>query len=104
MTDARALLAQIRQDLDRYVGYRVVVKAHKGRRRTVVREGTLERTYPSLFVINLGPEQQNRRVSYTYSELLTATVEVTVLEVAGQPGRRLTVNRERAAAPAPPPS
>lgn len=99
VTDTRALLAQIREDLDRCVGQRVVVRANKGRRRVVVREGTLERTYPSLFVINLGPEQQNRRVSYTYSDLLTETVEVTVFEGVGREGRRVTVRRGAAAHP-----
>lgn len=74
------MLAQLRYDLERCIGQRVVIRANKGRRRIVVREGTLERTYPSLFVINLGPEQQNRRVSYTYSDLLTETVELTVIE------------------------
>lgn len=91
VTDTRILLAQIRQDLERYVGQRVVIKANKGRRRIVVREGTLERTYPSLFVVNLGPEQQNRRVSYTYSDVLTETVELTFLGDSGQHPHRLTV-------------
>lgn len=89
MSDARALLSRIREDLERCIGQRVVIKANKGRRRIVVREGTLERTYPSLFVINLGPEQQNRRVSYTYSDVLTETVELTVLD-GEDPPRRLS--------------
>lgn len=98
MTDTRALLAQIKQDLDRCIGRRVVVRANKGRRRIVIREGTLERTYPSLFVINLGPEQHNRRVSYTYSDVLTETVVVTIVDEQTQEGRRLAIRPGRASA------
>jgi len=76
--ETRDVLAEIRRDLENYVGKRVRVRANKGRRRIVEREGTLEKTYPNLFVIRLDEQYQNRRVSYTYADLLTAMVEVSV--------------------------
>ena len=76
--ESRNVLAEIRRDLENYVGKRVRIRANKGRRRIVEREGTLEKTYPNLFVIKLDEEYQNRRLSYTYADLLTAMVEVSV--------------------------
>ena len=83
VTDSRDVLAQIKSDLDSFVGQPVRIKANKGRRRMVVREGTLEKTYPNLFVIKLGPDHQNRRISYTYTDILTEMVELTVLKESG---------------------
>jgi len=83
VTDKRDVLARIKRDLDGFVGRPVRIKANKGRRRVVEREGTLEKTYPSLFVVKLGPDQQNRRVSFTYADILTEVVELTVLNESG---------------------
>lgn len=80
MAETRDSLAQIKRALDGLVGRRVRIKANKGRRRIVVREGTLEQTYPSLFVVKLGSDQHNRRVSFTYTDVLTETVELTVID------------------------
>lgn len=83
MTDTRDVLAQIKTDLAKFVGQPVRVKVNKGRRRVVIREGTLEEIYPNLFVVKLGPDQHNRRISYTYADLLTRVVELTVLQESG---------------------
>lgn len=80
MAETRDSLLQIKRDLDNLVGKKVRIKANKGRRRVVVREGMLEQTYPSLFVIKLGSDQHHRRVSFTYTDLLTEAVELTVVE------------------------
>jgi len=77
------LLAQIRDDVKGYVGSRVRVRANKGRRRVVEREGTLERAYPNLFVIKLDDEHHGRRITYTYADILTETVELTVMDNDG---------------------
>lgn len=83
MTEGRILLSQIRDDLELYVGSRVRIKANKGRRRVVEREGTLERAYPNLFVVKLDEEHHGRRISYTYADILTEIVELTVVGSAG---------------------
>lgn len=70
---------QIREDLEECIGKTVILKANKGRKRTTIREGILESAYPSLFVVKISNEfESTRRVSYTYSDVLTSTVEVTV--------------------------
>jgi uncharacterized protein Veg len=83
MARGRNVLSDIRQALDGFVGARVLVKANRGRRKVVEREGTLERTYGSHFVILLDEDKQYRRVSYSYADLLTDIVE---LSLCGQKG------------------
>lgn len=77
---AKEDIVQVKRRMDGYVGSRVKVKANKGRRKVIVREGVLERTYPSIFVVKVQNELQDsyRRVSYSYTDLLTHTVELSL--------------------------
>lgn len=78
-------LDRIRSNLRAYVGRRVLVKANKGRKRIVERRGTLENMYPDLFLIRLGEDQHNRSISYTYADILTRDVEISVLDEKDRP-------------------
>lgn len=71
------VLAQIKEHLDSFVGKEVTVRANKGRRKVVVANGVLERTYPNLFVVRLADAHSVKRLSYTYSDVLTEMVTVT---------------------------
>jgi len=74
-------LGEIRKIIEGYLGQRVTLKANKGRKRIVIREGILEDTYPSIFVVKVyGDFDSVRRVSYSYCDILTETVEITVCE------------------------
>jgi len=70
----------IRDKLSKHIGKRVIVKADKGRKRIVTRTGVLEAVYPSLFVIDLSEDTSQRNISYTYSDVLTETVQITILD------------------------
>ena len=60
---------------------RVILRANKGRKKTTVREGVLEAAYPNLFVVRVSNQYDSiRRVSYTYSDVLTSTVEVVICD------------------------
>ncbi len=85
MTGDSLTLDRIRQNLKEYVGRRVLVRANKGRKRIVERRGTLEDMYPDLFLIRLGAEQHNRSVSYTYADILTKDVEISVFDEKDRP-------------------
>lgn len=67
------VLDLIRQDLNSYVGERVTVRANRGRRKVDEVDGVLERTYPRLFVVT---QAGRKHLSYTYSDVLTSSVEV----------------------------
>ena len=74
----RNTLNEIRKSIEGFVGQQVTLKANKGRKRIMIREGILENTYPSIFVVRIdGDYNSVRRVSYSYSDILTETVEVT---------------------------
>ncbi|MBC8590221.1 Veg family protein [Wansuia hejianensis] len=83
-------VAKIRKNLEGYIGKTVILRANKGRKRIVVREGVLESAYPSLFVVKISNEYDStRRVSYTYSDVLTSTVEITVCD---EPERQIKIS------------
>ncbi len=83
-------VTKIRKDLEGCIGKNVILKANKGRKKTIVREGILESAYPSLFVVKISNEfDSTRRVSYTYSDVLTSTVEITILD---EPSREFKIS------------
>lgn len=74
-------LASIKKSLDSNLGRRLMLKANGGRRKTIERSGILAETYPSVFVIELDQEENAfERVSYSYADVLTETVELTFFE------------------------
>lgn len=74
-------LASIKRSLDSNLGRRLMLKANGGRRKTIERSGVLAETYPSVFVIELDQEENSfERVSYSYADVLTETVELTFFE------------------------
>ncbi|HBI03140.1 MAG TPA: Veg protein [Paenibacillaceae bacterium] len=76
---ARNALKSIKRSLDSHIGERIVLRANGGRRKTVERSGVLEETYPSVFIVRLDEDKHTfERVSYSYADILTETVELTV--------------------------
>jgi uncharacterized protein Veg len=74
-------VAQIRKDLEGCIGKKVILRANRGRKKTTVKEGVLESAYPNLFVVRICNQYDSTRmVSYTYSDVLTSTVEVTICD------------------------
>lgn len=74
-------LMDIKRALDANIGKRITVKVNGGRRRTTKRSGLLEETYPSVFTVKLD-ENENafERVSYSYADILTETVELMLTD------------------------
>jgi uncharacterized protein Veg len=76
-------LMDIKRSLDENVGKRLTLKANGGRRKTIQRSGVLEETYPSVFIVKLDQDENAfERVSYSYADVLTDTVEITFFEGA----------------------
>lgn len=65
----------IRIKLNRHLGERIKVRANEGRKRISIKEGVLEKTYPSIFVIRLDDES-GRAVTWSYIDVLTDSVEI----------------------------
>lgn len=73
-------ISQIRKELESCVGKRIKLKANKGRKKTYIKEGIVEKAYPSIFTVYFENEFNSARVaSYSYTDVLTRTVEVKVM-------------------------
>lgn len=70
-------LIEIKQGLEGHVGQPLKLKANGGRRKTIIRSGVLAETYPSVFIVELDQDENAfERVSYSYADVLTETVEL----------------------------
>ncbi|KWX03926.1 Veg protein [Hydrogenibacillus schlegelii] len=88
---AKNALAEIKTLLDGYVGQRIRLKANGGRKKTVEHVGILEETYPLVFIVKLDETARPvRRVSYSYADIFTEAVELTVLDEKGP--QKITVS------------
>jgi len=72
------ILERIREDLQDFVGKEIYLKANRGRKKIFEITGVLEQTYPKVFVVCFQERQVERRVSYSYADLLTKTVEISI--------------------------
>ncbi len=74
-------LADIKKSLDSNLGKRLLLKANGGRKKTVECAGILSDTYHAVFVVELDQEDNAcKRVSYSYTDILTEAVEITFLD------------------------
>jgi uncharacterized protein Veg len=71
-------LETIREHLGLFVGKSIKLKANRGRKRIFEVEGILEQIYPKVFVVSFKERQVERRISYSYADLLTKAVELSV--------------------------
>ncbi len=70
-------LEVLRNQVEENIGKKVVIKADKGRNKIITKTGVIENVFPSLFTIKITNEfEQERTISFTYSDLLTSTVEL----------------------------
>jgi len=74
-----ALLAKsildIRNELNGNIGKSVKLVSYESRNRMTEKTGTLSNIYPSVFVVEIGEDQDSvDRVSYNYIDILTGSV------------------------------
>lgn len=72
-------MTQIRRNIEGCVGKRVLLRTDKGRKRGKQREGILVEAYSNVFVVMIEDGFcPSRKVSFSYSDVLTDSVEVTL--------------------------
>ena len=72
-------LLEIKRSIEVCIGEKVQLKSNKGRKKTVIREGIIENTYPNIFTVKFENEyDMTRRVSYSYTDVLTNAIELVV--------------------------
>lgn len=71
----------IRDRLTELVGTRLQINANRGRRRYQTYEGTLEATYPSIFILRVeSPGRAPRNVSFSYADVLMHSVLIAPVD------------------------
>ncbi|MDF2671891.1 MAG: hypothetical protein K0R09_156 [Clostridiales bacterium] len=79
----KEVLNAIKKDIDEHIGEKVLLRANSGRRKVVIREGVLEKTYPNIFIVRIdGSDSTSRTISYSYSDILTQTVQLVFNEAS----------------------
>ena len=71
-------IANLKTDILDKVGQKIIVKGSLGRCKAFEKEATIEKAYPNIFVVKY--EENNRNVTYSYTDVLTRTVEVDVFD------------------------
>ncbi len=74
-------ISNLKTDIGEKIGQKIIVKGSLGRNKPFEEEATIEKTYPNIFVVRY--EEQNRSVTYSYTDILTRAVEVQVFDGAG---------------------
>ena len=74
----RTDIANLKTDILEKVGQKIIVKGSLGRSRAFEKEATIEKAYPNIFVVK--SEENDRNVTYSYTDVLTRTVEVEVFD------------------------
>jgi len=75
----KSSLSQIKRHMETCIGEKVQLISNGGRKKSIVKEGILENTYSNIFVVKFGNENEAaRRVTYSYTDVLTKAVELVV--------------------------
>ena len=74
----RTDIANLKTDILEKVGQKIIVKGSLGRSRAFEKEATIEKAYPNIFVVKY--EENDRNVTYSYTDVLTRTVEDEVFD------------------------
>lgn len=71
-------ISNIKADIGDKIGQKIIVKGSLGRSKSFEKEATIEKTYPNIFIVKY--QENNRTVSYNYTDVLTRTVELDVFD------------------------
>ena len=71
-------IVNLKADIGDMVGQKIIVKGSLGRSKSFEKEATIEKAYPNIFVVKY--EENERNVTYSYTDVLTRTGEVDVFD------------------------
>ncbi len=77
----KTTINSLRENVKGCIGHKVKIRTSRSRKKTSVKEGILEGAYPSVFTVRVKNSMgSDRAVSYSYIDLLTNTVEMTLCD------------------------
>ncbi len=74
-------ILNLQSNIKEKIGQKIIVKGSLGRSRLFAEKATIEKAYPSFFLVKY--DENKRNVSYQYKDVLTRTVEVDVFDGTG---------------------
>ncbi len=74
----RSDIANLKTDIGDMIGKKIIVKGSLGRSKSFEKEAIIEKAYPNIFVVKY--EDNQRNVTYSYTDILTKTVQVAVFD------------------------
>ena len=74
-------IASLKYNINEKIVQKIIVKGSLGRIKSFEKEATIEKAYPSIFVVRY--DENDRSVSYQYKDVLTRSVEVDVFDGEG---------------------
>ncbi|MEL7648285.1 MAG: Veg family protein [Sedimentibacter sp.] len=75
MIETASPVARVKRTVESCVGQKVKFKIKKGKSKSIVSEGVIARTYPSIFTVRVENKGFKRMVSFNYIDILTNHVE-----------------------------
>ena len=74
-------LNEAKSQIEKNIGNEVMLEFSKGRKKSVAHKGVIASVYPSIFTIQLFGEgrEPSRKLSFSYVDLLTNSVEITLV-------------------------
>ena len=79
-TEVRASVGSVRRAVAEHVGSKVKVRSNLGRHKYDVTEGVITETYPCIFLVQVKNAEENsyQTVSYSYTDVITKDVQLTL--------------------------
>lgn len=71
-------ITNLKSDIGNKIGQKIIVKGSLGRSKSFEKQATIEKVYPNIFVVKY--DQEERNVTYSYTDILTRSVEVQVFD------------------------
>ena len=71
-------IVNLKTGIDEMIGQKIIVKGSLGRNKSFEKEAIIEKAYPNIFVVKY--EENERNVTYSYTDVLTRAVEVQVYD------------------------
>ena len=81
---SRTDIERVRAQIEQNIGARIKLTVKKGRKKIIIRYGTLLSVYPHTFNLSLESlsefAETNRTLSLNYADVLTKSVTITVID------------------------
>jgi len=71
-------IPSIKANIGEKIGQKIIVKGSLGRSKSFEKEATIEKAYSNIFIVKY--DESDRNVTYSYTDILTRTVELQVYD------------------------